>query len=109
MALSIAGLAKAMVGAAKGSLGKKWPIIKEFMKAEAKKTAEQIASIERMRLSGEISQKEAQLLMDMQRNASKSVLLTVEGLGLLAAEAAINAAFGAVRTTVNKALGFALI
>ena len=53
--------------------------------------------------------KEARLLLEMQQNPAKAVLMTVEGLGLLAAEAAINAAINAVRTTVNKALGFALI
>lgn len=109
MALDIGELAKAMIGAAKGKLRKQWPIIKEFMTAEAKKSAETFASIERMRLAGSISPKEARLLAEMQRNSSKAVLLTVEGLGLLAAESAINAAFNAVSTTVNRALGFTLI
>lgn len=109
MALDVEGLAKAMLGAAKGKLKKQWPVIKEYAAAEARKTAETLALIERLRLTGEISTKEAKLLLDMQRNSAKAVLLTVEGLGLLAAESAINAAVGAVRMTVNRAVGFALI
>jgi hypothetical protein len=37
------------------------------------------------------------------------VLLTLEGLGLLAVEAAINAALKVVSDTVNSAIGFALL
>ena len=109
MALDVAALAQAMIGAARGKLKKHWPTIKEYAEAEARKTAETLAMIERLRLTGDISPKEAKLLLEMQRNSAKSVLLTVQGLGLLAAEAAINAAVGAVRTTVNSAVGFELI
>lgn len=109
MALDIGALTQAMVTAARGKLRKQWPVIKEYATAEAKKTAETLAMIEKLRLTGDISPKEARLLLGMQRNSAKAVLLTVEGLGLLTAEAAINAAVGTVRTTVNKAVGFALI
>lgn len=109
MALDVGALAQAMLGAAKGKLKKQWPVIKEYAAAEARKTAETLALIERLRLAGEISTKEARLLLEMQRNSAKAVLMSVEGLGLLAAESAINAAIGAVRTAVNKAVGFTLI
>lgn len=109
MAVDVAELTKLMIGAARGKLKKQWPVIRQYTEAEARKTAETIAMIEKLRLAGQISPNEARLLLDMQRNSAKAVLLTVEGLGLLAAEAAINAAIGAVRSTVNKAVGFALL
>jgi hypothetical protein len=37
------------------------------------------------------------------------VLLTIEGLGILAVEAAINAAIDVVRSSVNTALGWAIL
>jgi hypothetical protein len=37
------------------------------------------------------------------------VILTVEGLGLLAVENAINAALGSIKDTLNAALGVALL
>jgi hypothetical protein len=109
MALDAGVLAQAMLAAARGKLKKQWPIVREYAAAEARKTAETLAMIERLRLAGDISPKEARLLLDMQRSAATAVLLTIEGMGLLAAESAINAAVGAVRTAVNKAVGFALI
>jgi hypothetical protein len=45
----------------------------------------------------------------MQTHASRNVLLTLKGLALIAAEAAINAALGVVKTAVNTALKFSLI
>ena len=109
MALDAAELARAMITAARGKLKKQWPVIREYAEAEARKTAETLVMIEKLRETHDISPTEARLLMDMQRNAAKSILLTVEGLGLLAAEGAINAAVSVVQTTVNKALGFDLI
>lgn len=109
MSLSVSGLARAMVDAARGKLTKHWPDVKEYAKSEAKKTAETLALIERLVLTNEINAKQAKALLSMQRNSAQSVLLTIEGLGLLTAESAINAALGAVRDTVNKALGFALL
>jgi hypothetical protein len=45
----------------------------------------------------------------MQTSASRNVLLTLQGLALLAVEEAINAALDVVKTAVNTALRFPLI
>jgi hypothetical protein len=47
--------------------------------------------------------------MEMQKNAARMVLLAIEGLGILAVEAAINAALAVVKEAVNGALDFALL
>ena len=109
MALSTEKLAKAMLAAAKGKLDKNWPEIKEYAYTEARKTAETLLLIERLALTGEINQAQAKALLRMQKASAQSVLLAVEGLGLLTAEAAINAAVGAVKEVVNEAVGFAVI
>jgi hypothetical protein len=109
MALNVSSLAKAMVEAAKGKLKEQWPEVKEFARAEAKKTAETLAMIERLTLAGQINLRQAKALLSMQKNSALAVLLTVEGLGLLTVESAINAALASVRDTVNTALGFVLI
>jgi hypothetical protein len=59
--------------------------------------------------AGEINQQQAGLLLDMQTSASRNVLLTLQGLALLAVEEAINAALAVVKTAVNAATGFELI
>lgn len=109
MALNAEKLSKAMLGAAKGKLDKNWPDIKEYARTEARKTAETLLLIERLALTGDINQAQAKALLRMQKASAQSVLLAVEGLGLLTAEAAINAALGAVKDAVNEAVGFIVI
>ena len=109
MALNVKSLATAMLGAAKGELLDHWPDVKDYATSEAKKTAETLAMIERLWASDQINATQAKALLRMQRNSAQAVLLTIEGLGLLAVEAALNAALKSVRDTVNTALGFALL
>jgi hypothetical protein len=98
-----------MLKAAQGVLVQRWPQVKEYAEREFKKIGEAIASIEAQRALNQMSEEKARLHLEMQKNAAKTVLLTIEGLGSLAVEAAINAALDVVKTTVNSALGFALI
>jgi hypothetical protein len=109
MALNVKSLAGAMLEAAKGQLGSHWPEVKDYATSEARKTAETLAMIERLALTGQINATQAKALLRMQRNSAQAVLLTVEGLGLLTVESAINAALKAVRDTVNSAVGFVVI
>ncbi|MDI6765423.1 MAG: hypothetical protein QME52_01120 [Bacteroidota bacterium] len=98
-----------MIDAVRDALDKKVPEIRDYAESEGKKLGECIITIEKMYIEGKISQEQAQLLLDIQKNAMRTVLLTVEGIGILAAEQAINAALNVVKDTVNTALGFTLI
>ena len=109
MALKASDLVKQMLTAAKEELGDKWPDIRIYAEAEAKKLAQTLVMIEKLKLSGRISKKQADILLDMQKQTSRIVLLTIEGLGLLAAEAAINAAIRSIRDAVNDSIGWKLI
>jgi hypothetical protein len=62
-----------------------------------------------MKLKGEITEEQARLQMNIQRNSMQVVLLTVEGLGKLAVESAINAAIGVIKTAVNTAIGWSIL
>jgi hypothetical protein len=109
MAIDIQQLLTPMLNAAKAVIGKKWPDIQTYAETEFKKIGENILMIEKMKLQGNVTEPQAKILMDLQKNASRAVLLTLEGVGLIAAEQAINAALGAIRDVVNKAIGFALL
>lgn len=109
MTLNVAALAKDMASAFVVTLKDKAPGIKAFAESEAKKLAQTFLMIEQLRLSGRINQREAKLHLDIQRNAARAVLLTIEGLGILAVEQAINAALAAVKGAVNAALNFKLL
>lgn len=109
MSLDVGDLASKMFEAFKGELSEKWPDVKDYAETESKKLAENFVMIERLRLSGNITEEQAKLHHDIQKNASRAVLLTVEGLGLIAVEQAINTAMDVLRDTVNQTLNFALL
>jgi uncharacterized membrane protein len=71
--------------------------------------AQTLSHIEELNGAGKITKDEAGALVGMQKHAMQAVLLTVEGIGLVAAQQAINSAMGAISGIVNKALGWALI
>ncbi len=98
-----------MFSAFSGELKDQWPDIKDYAQSEAKKLAETLVMIEKLCLARKITSEQAKLHLDIQKNSTRIVLLALEGLGLLAVEAAINAALNVVKVTVNTAVGFALI
>lgn len=109
MSIDVGKLSQEMLKAAKGVFEKDWPAVKEHAETELRGIAEGIALIERLRLQGKITQKQAKSLLKMKKNTAEIVLLTLEGLGIIAVEKAINAALKAVKDTVNESLNFALL
>ncbi|MGF1729495.1 hypothetical protein [Photobacterium kasasachensis] len=109
MSLDVGNLASKMFEVFKDSLSENWPDVKDYALVESKKLAENFAMIEKLKVTGEITEEQAILHHDIQRNATRTVLLTIQGLGLLAVEQAINAAMSVVKDTVNGALDFALL
>jgi hypothetical protein len=109
MSLNASELATKMLDAAKGVLSEKWPEIQDYAEGETKKLAQSLVMIEKLKLAGKINEEQAKLHFDIQKNAARTVLLTVEGLGILAVERALNAASAVVKDAVNTALGFALL
>ena len=109
MSLDVVKLGQDILAALNGSLGDKWPDVKDYGEAEAKKLAQTLVMIGTLTATGKINKEQAALHLEMQKNASRMVLMTIEGLGVLAAEAAINAALGVVKDTINQEIGFVLI
>ena len=98
-----------MVAAAKGVFIEKWPTIKDYAEAEFEKLARRLVQIEKLRVGSQISEAEASVLLEMQKNTSRAVMLTLEGMSLLLVESAINAALASVKDMVNSVLKFALV
>jgi hypothetical protein len=109
MAIDVEALAKVMFEAAWKVLKEKAPEVEGYAEGEFKKIAQTIATIEAARVRGQIKPEQAALLLDMQKSATRSVLLCSSGIELLAAEAALNAALDAGRAAINSTLGFALV
>jgi hypothetical protein len=98
-----------MIAAAKGVFGKQWPVVKDYAEAELEKLARTLTQIETLKISGQISQAEASVLLEMQKNTARAVMLALQGMSLLLVEGAINAALATVKDSVNTAVGFVLL
>ena len=98
-----------MLKAVKKSLEDKWPQVRDLATSEFRKFSQNIEDIKKMKSNGTITIEQARLQLDIQKNSIKTVLLTEEGLGLLAVEAAINAAIDVIKEAVNKIIGWALL
>jgi hypothetical protein len=98
-----------MLQAAQGALAQKWPEAKYYVECEYKKIGETLAFIEAQRALNLMSNEKARMLLEIQKNSTKVILLTVKGLGTLAVEDAILASLDVVKSTVNTALGIVLI
>src|ERR1700758_4814040 len=109
MALDVGKLASQMLSAALPVLTKGAKDAEAFAKTEFTKIAQTIVSVGEQVAAGQINQRQAGLLLDMQTSASRNVILCLEGLALLTVEEAINAALDVVKTAVNTALKFSLI
>jgi hypothetical protein len=109
MALNASQLLKEMLGAAQPILVKHWKETKPYAEKELKSFTHNLIMIEKLKLQNLITKEKALIHVDIQKNSFRTVLLTIEGLGILAVEKALNAALDVVRKTVNTAIGFSLL
>ncbi len=87
-----------------GVLGAAATDLVDYAKAEATKLATSALEIAQLRVKGIINDEELALHLEIQKHASRAVLMAIKGIGIIAAEQAINAAFAVIRNAVNAAL-----
>lgn len=102
-------LGEKMLEAAKTSFGSKFASVKTFAKAETEKLAITLRMIIEASVANDISKSEAKILLNQQKLAASAVLTAIEGMGIAAVQAAINAALKVVKDFVNGKVGFALL
>ena len=95
-----------MLQAVQGKLQAHWQAAAPFAKAEMQKLAATAVQIQQGQADGSLTKEKAQILLDMQKNASQAVLTAIETVGMIAAQDAINAAIDVLKTTLNAAIGF---
>lgn len=98
-----------MLGAAKTTLATHWNDAKPYVEKEIKSYVENIRLIDDLKTENRITEEQAKLYLDIQRSSMRIVLLTIEGLGILAVEATINAVIDVIRNTVNTAIGWNIL
>jgi hypothetical protein len=109
MNLDIGSITGTMITGVRHAIGDRWSTIREVAEPELRKLAETLEDVQQQYADGKISADRAIQLVGMQRNAALSVLATAQGLGVLTAREALNAAARAAGNVVNRLVGFNLI
>ncbi|MGH7460980.1 MAG: hypothetical protein ACREMA_08120 [Longimicrobiales bacterium] len=109
MSINADKLGADLIDAATKSLGASFQSARAVAEPQLRALASLSATIAQQVVNGELSAAEAEALLKIHLNTTKVVLLAIEGLGLLAVEAAVNAVTGVIRDTANTAVGFPLV
>lgn len=109
MALDVNQILQKLLDAMKPILGQQWGAVEKYSKEELTKMGQSLAKIEAKKLTGAITEQQAAILFEMQRNSFKAVIAAVQGVGEQAAAKALDAGLAAIKKDVNTALGLELI
>lgn len=105
--LDIAQVVNDMLQAALPYLSKGGQQATSYASHEFQQYIVNVEHVQNMAEEGKVTDQEAQFLIDQYKLSMNAVLLTIEGLGLIAAQNAINAAINVLNSALNKALGAA--
>ena len=106
--LKLGALKSSMIEGVKGVVKDGWPQVKVFATTGLKLLAQPMIEIQALAVAGKITKAEARSLMRQHKNSTTAVLAGIQGMSLLLAEQAVNAALKAVRDAVNSAAGFVI-
>lgn len=109
MALEIDNLLEQMLEIAKNKFGDAYEDAKDFAENEFKKLLQNTEFLAKKVANGDMTIERAKRHLRMSKNASEAVMLTVQGIGLDAAEEAINDALDVVKDAVNAALPISIL
>jgi len=110
MAIKKSEIISTMIDAAKIAFGDSWDDVKQYVNVEFKKIGEQLTDILKnvgaYKVDNEkgYSPRTGKLLLQMQRNATESVLVATSILTLIAVQSALNAVFKALKKAFSGAL-----
>jgi hypothetical protein len=107
--LKIGDVKKDMIEGFKGVVKDGWPQVKDFASVELKLLGQSLIEIEALAATGKIKKSEAKSLVRQHKNATIAVMAGIEGMSLLLAEQAVNAALKVAKDALNTAAGFVLL
>jgi hypothetical protein len=96
-------------GAAQSELNGKPQVIINYLKTEGEKLAITLVMIANGVADGSITQDEAPILLNQQKQAALSVMTAAEGMSIVVAQNAINSILNSVKQLVNSKLPFPLL
>lgn len=102
-------LLQSMLSASKEVLKKEWKHVAPVAELQIKNIIHNLEQIAALKLNKRITEEQAKLHLTIQKESFKTILLSFEGIGIITAEKAINAALNTVKSTINKAIGWRLL
>lgn len=109
LTVDVQSLATSMIDAAREALANRGPALQAASEMELRRLAGALADIGALLAKGEIDPERAQTLANIHRLSVRSVLRSVEGLGLLAADQTLQAVTGVAASVLNRIVGFKLL
>jgi hypothetical protein len=97
-----------IIGAAKTTAAQQFPKIESAVTTGAQQLLVLAEDIDQKKRLNQINDDEASMLLELQHNSQRAMLMAVEGISALAAEAVANAVIKVVADTLNVALGSAI-
>lgn len=107
--IDLESLGTSMIAAAREAVPDRWPSLKVLAEMELRKLAFSLSETARLLREGDIDAQHAQRLVHIHQLSVRSVLVTVEGLGIRTAEETTHAAVRAVSSLINDVVGFKLL
>lgn len=106
--IDVKALGASMIDAARAALAGRGPVL-QATEMELRRLARALADIGALLARGEIDQERARDLANIHRLSVRSVLRSVEGLGVLAADQTLQAVTGVAASVLNRIVGFKLL
>ena len=107
--VDIQALGASMIDAARAALPGRGQALQATAEMELRRLAGALADIGDLLARGEIDQERARDLANIHRLSVRSVLRSVEGLGVLAADQTLQAVTGVAASVLNRIVGFKLL
>lgn len=96
------------VALAKNETGKAWKKVEPYAEHEFTQFAESVQFITQLFLAGKISEDDFKARLQFQKMALSTVLTTIEGIGIIAAQNVVNGVLDILRNAVQASFGLAL-
>lgn len=109
MAIDIENLLKEMLSAGGKIAAKGWNEIAPYAEKEFRQILDNIAQIEKLKLEGKIAESKAKRMLSIQQNASKSVLIAIDGMKDIAIDDFMADVLKSIKTPVNQILGWTIL
>jgi hypothetical protein len=101
MSHDVASMGTAMIDAARAQVAKRWPELRVLAEMELPRLAQALTDLAGKVATGEIRETHARQLAHMHQVSARNILQTIDGIGLLTAERAIDAGVRAAAKAIN--------